>query len=194
MFTKKPAPPPPAPVKPQAAAQPSTPAPAARPSGWAAQILTADYLASGYLQPVDMPLVGFLNVSTQATVALANVQLQAVGAQATVANPNPAEATFPKSSIIAFVPRDEPGLKAAALQMPNRPERAVLYAGPYVIRAALMLVGDMPLRNFFGTGSGAYVAVTDAEITCQIPGAKFQPLTAKIMVVNKALVQLYHPA
>ena len=65
MFGKKPSAPPPAQSKPQAPAQPQPQAAAARPSGWAAQALTADYLASGYLQPVDMPLAGFLNVSTQ---------------------------------------------------------------------------------------------------------------------------------
>lgn len=192
MFGKKPAPPPAKPAAP-AQPQPAAPAPAARPAGWAVQVLTADYLAQGYIPPVDMPLVGFLNVPTQATVPLSAVQLQAIAGQATVAAPTPPEATFPKVSLIAFIPRDDASLRSAALQMPNRAEKAVVYVGPFVIRAALMLTGDMPLRNFFGTGSGTFVAVTDAEITCQLPGARFQPLTAKILILNKALVQLYHP-
>ncbi len=62
MFGKKPAPTPP--QKPAAAPAPAQPA---RPAGWAVQVLTADYLISGYLQPVDMPLVGSLNVPTQPT-------------------------------------------------------------------------------------------------------------------------------
>ncbi len=185
MFGKKPSAPPPAQPQPQAAA---------RPSGWAAQALTADYLASGYLQPVDMPLAGFLNVSTQATITLTGVQLQAIGAQASIVNPVPAEITIPKTALIAFIPRDEPGMRSATQQMPNRPAPAVIYAGPYLIRAAFMLPGDMPLRNFFGTAGGTLVAVTQAEITCQVPGAKFTPLKAQIVVLNKALVQMYHPA
>jgi len=227
MFGKKPSAPPPAQSKPQAPAQPQ-PQAAARPSGWAAQALTADYLASGYLQPVDMPLAGFLNVSTQATITLTGVQLQAVGAQAAIVNPAPAEITIPKTALIAFIPRDEPGMRSATQQMPNRPAPAeitipktaliafiprdepgmrsatqqmpnrpapaVIYAGPYLIRAAFMLPGDMPLRNFFGTAGGTLVAVTQAEITCQVPGAKFTPLKAQIVVLNKALVQMYHPA
>ena len=193
MFGKKPSAPPPAQSKPQAPAQPQ-PQAAARPSGWAAQALTADYLASGYLQPVDMPLAGFRNVSTQATITLTGVQLQAVGAQAAIVNPAPAEITIPKTALIAFIPRDEPGMRSATQQMPNRPTPAVIYAGPYLIRAAFMLPGDMPLRNFFGTAGGTLVAVTQAEITCQVPGAKFTPLKAQIVVLNKALVQMYHPA
>jgi len=193
MFGKKPSAPPPAQSKPQAPTQPQ-PQAAARPSGWAAQALTADYLASGYLQPVDMPLAGFLNVSTQATITLTGVQLQAVGAQAAIVNPAPAEITIPKTALIAFIPRDEPGMRSATQQMPNRPAPAVIYAGPYLIRAAFMLPGDMPLRNFFGTAGGTLVAVTQAEITCQVPGAKFTPLKAQIVVLNKALVQMYHPA
>ena len=188
MFGKKPAPPPVAQPKPQAPSQP------AKPSGWAAQVLTADYIASGYMPPVpDMPLVGFLNIPTQPTLVLTNAQLQALGPQAVIANATPSEITIPKASLIAFIPRDEAGMRSAAMQMPQRAERAVVYAGPYLIRAALMLVGDLPLRNFFGTGGGSLVAVTDAEVTCQVPGAQFTPLKAPLLILNKALVQLYHP-
>jgi len=191
MFGKKPAPPPPAQLKPQGTPQPQAP----RPAGWAVQALTADYLANGYLAPVmDMPLVGFLNISTQSTLALSSVQLQALGSQATLANGSPAEITIPKASLVALLPRDEAALRSAAMQMPQRAERAVIYAGPYLLRAAFMLVGDMPLRNFFGTGGGSLVAVTDAEVICQLPGAQFAPLKAPILILNKALVQLYHPA
>jgi len=193
MFGKKPSAPPPAQTKPHMPAQPQA-QPVARASGWAAQALTADYLASGYLQPVDMPLAGFLNMSNQATVTLLGAQVQALGAQAAVVNPAPAEITIPKTSLIAFIPRDEPGMRSATQQMPNRPAPAVVYAGPYLIRATFMLAGDTPLRNFFGVVGGALVAVTNAEITCQLPGARFAPLAAKIMVLNKTLVQMYHPA
>lgn len=187
MFGKKPAPLSPAQPKPQVPPQP------AKLSGWAAQAITADYVASGYIAPVlDMPLVGFLNISTQPTLVLSSTQLQAIGAQATIANGTPAEITIPKASLIAFIPRDEAGMRSAAMQMPQRAERAVIYAGPYLIRAALRLAGDMPLRNFFGAGGGSLVALTEAEVACQLPGAPFTPLKAPILILNKALVQLYH--
>jgi len=191
MFSKKTAAPPPAQPKPQA---PPTPQPP-RPSGWLVQALTADYFASGYIPPVpDTPLVGYLNNPAQLTIVLANAQLQALGPQVVVVSATPAEITIPKASLIAFIPRDEAGMRSAAMQMPNRAERAVVYAGPYLLRAVFMLAGDMPLRNFFGTGGGSLVAVTEAEVACQTPGAKFAPLKAPILLLNKAQVQLYHPA
>jgi hypothetical protein len=191
MFGKKPAAPPPAQPKPQAPPAPQPP----RPSGWLVQALTADYVVSGYMPPVpDMPLVGHLNNPAQPTLVLANAQLQALGPQAAVLSAAPTEVTLPKVSLIALIPRDEAGMRSAAMQMPNRAERVILYAGPYVLRAAFMLAGEMPLRNFFGAGGGTLVAVTEAEVACQTPGAKFAPLKAPILVLNKAQVQLYHPA
>jgi hypothetical protein len=41
------------------------------------QVLTAGYITGGYLQPVDMPLVGSLNVPTQPTLTLTQAQLRA---------------------------------------------------------------------------------------------------------------------
>ncbi len=191
MFGKKPATPPPAQPKPQAPPAPQPP----RPTGWPVQILTPDYVASGYIAPVmDTPLVGFLNNPALPAIVLANAQLQALGPQAVIASATPAEVTIPKASLIAFIPRDEAGMRSAAMQMPNRAERAIIYAGPYLLRAAFMLAGEMLLRNLFGTGGGSLVAVTEAEVACQTPGAKFAPLKAPILVLNKAQVQLYHPA
>src|SRR5574341_1062037 len=123
---------------------------------------------------MDTPLVGFLNNPALPAIVLANAQLQALGPQAVIASATPAQVTIPKASLIAFIPRDE--------------------AGPYLLRAAFMLAGEMPLRNLFGTGGGSLVAVTEAEVACQTPGAKFAPLKAPILVLNKAQVQLYHPA
>ena len=194
MFTKKPSPPPAAPARPTAPAAAPQPA-GPRPAGWPMQVLTLDYFITGYLAPVEMPLAGFLNVPTQATVTLTGAQVQALGPQAAVANASPAEVTLPKSSIVAFIPRDEAGMRAAALQMPNVPQRAVMYAGPFVISAAFMLAGEMPVRNLFSAGAGgSMLAVTQAQVACQIPGTRFAPLPAQILIVNKALVQLYHPA
>jgi hypothetical protein len=191
MFGKKPAAPPPAQPKPQA---PPAPQPS-RPSGWLVQALTADYVVSGYMPPVpDMPLVGHLNNPAQPTIVLANAQLQTLLPQAAVANAAPMEVTLPKASLIALIPRDEAGMRSAAMQMPNRAERVIIYAGPYVLRAAFMLTGEMPLRNFFGAGGGTLVAVTEAEVACPTPGAQFAPLKTPILVLNKAQVQLYHPA
>ena len=49
--------------KPAASTPPPQPA---QPTGWAMQALTTDYAVSGLLAPMDTPLVGYLNVPTQA--------------------------------------------------------------------------------------------------------------------------------
>jgi hypothetical protein len=50
------------------------------------------------------------------------------------------------------------------------------------------------LGAYFSAGGGNMFAVADAEIHCQLPGAKFPDLKAPVAVLNKAQVQLYHPA
>ncbi|GEM_PF-1757558 len=185
MFGKKPSPTPP--QKPAAA-----PAQPARPSGWAVQVLTTDYIISGYLQPVDMPLVGSLNVPTQPTLTLTQAQLRAIVGQS--ASETLPEITIPKTAIVALIPRDEASARSAVAQMPPGSQRAVIYAGPYLIRATFRLSGDMHMRILFGASSGAMLAVSDATITCLKVGSVFSEQTVPVVIVNKNSVQVYHPA
>jgi hypothetical protein len=187
MFGKKPAPPPQQkPVAAPASAQP------AHSGGWAVQVLTTDYLISGYLQPVDMPLVGSLNVPTQPTVTLTQAQLRAITGQS--ASEILPEMTIPKTAIVALIPRDEASARSAAAQMPPNSQRAVIYAGPYLIRAAFRLAGDMPMRILFGASSGTMVAVSEAVVLCLTPGSALPEQTAPVIILNKNGVQVYHPA
>jgi len=183
MFSKK-----------SASSPPQKPAPAqpARPAGWAVQVLTTDYVISGYLQPVDMPLVGSLNVPTQPTMTLMQAQLRAITGQS--ASETLPEMTIPKTAIVALIPRDEASARSAALQMPPNTQRAVIYAGPYLIRAAFRLAGDMHMRTLFGASSGTMVAASEAAILCLNPGSAFPELTAPVIILNKNSVQVYHPA
>jgi hypothetical protein len=187
MFGKKPAPAPP--QKPAAAPAPAQPA---RPTGWAVQILTDDYIISGFLQLVDMPLVGSLNVPTQPTLTLTQAQLRAnIGQSASETLP---EITIPKTAIVALIPRDEASARSAAMQMPSGSQRAAIYAGPYLIRAAFRLAGDMHMRILFGASTGAMLAVSEAAITCLKPGNGFPQQTVPVIILNKNSVQVYHPA
>jgi len=183
MFSKK-----------SASSPPQKPAPAqpARPAGWAVQVLTTDYVISGYLQPVDMPLVGSLNVPTQPTMTLMQAQLRAITGQS--ASETLPEMTIPKTAIVALIPRDETSTPSAALQMPPGSQRAVIYAGPYLIRAAFRLAGDMPLRNLFGASTGTMIAVSEVALLCLNPGNAFSEQTATVIILNKNFVQVYHPA
>ncbi len=187
MFGKKT--PPAAPPRPRpASAEPPPPA------GWLVQALTTDYVAFGQLEPTPMPLLGFLNLAAQTTITLSQTRLTALEPQALIAEAAPAEVSIVKATLIALVPGDEAGLASARAQMPARSERAVLYAGPYVLRAALAMMGDMPLRHLFNTGAGNFIVATDLEVRCQILGTAFAPLVAPVALLNKTLIQLYHPA
>jgi hypothetical protein len=186
MFGKKPAPTPtPKPSTPPAPAQP------ARPAGWAVQILTADYLIGGFLPPVDMPLVGHLNVPTQPTLTLTQAQLRPIAGQA--ASDTLPEITIPKTAIVALIPRDEASAKSAAMQMPPASQRAAIYAGPYLIRAAFRLAGDMHMRVLFGASTGTLLAVSEASVVCLKPGGALPEQSAPLLILNKAAVQAYHP-
>jgi hypothetical protein len=187
MFGKKPSPTPP--QKPAAA--PATAQPA-RLAGWAVQVLTMDYIISGYLPPVDMPLVGSLNVPTQPTLTLAQAQLRAIEAQA--ASTTLPEITVPKAAIVALIPRDEASARSAAAQMPGSSQRALIYAGPYLLRAAFRLAGDMHMRILFGASAGTMLAVSEAVITCLRSGSVFPEQTVPVVIINKNSVQAYHPA
>jgi len=186
MFGKKPSSTPP--QKPAIAPAPVQPA---RPAGWAVQVLTTDYVISGYIQPVDMPLVGSLNVPTQPTLTLTQAQLRSIEAQA--AGATLPEITVPKATIIALVPRDEASSRSAAAQMPTNSQRALIYAGPYLLRAAFRLSGDMHMRTLFGASAGIMLAVSEAAITCLKSGSVFPEQTAPVVILNKNSVQAYHP-
>lgn len=187
MFGKKPSSTPS--QKPAAA---PTSAQSIRPAGWMVQILTADCIVSGYIQPVDMPLVGSLNVPTQPALTLAQAQLHTIEAQA--ASMTLPEITVPKTAIIALIPRDEASARSAAAQMPSNSQRAVIYAGPYLLRAAFRLPGDMHMRVLFGASAGAMLAVSEAAITCLKAGSVFPEQTTPVVIINKNCVQAYHPA
>ena len=192
MFSKKPVPPPVGSSRP-AVAQP-TPAAAAAPAGWAMQILTTEYVVTGYLMPVDMPLVGWLNVPTQVTVTLNKAQVTALNPNTPLPAEIQAEVTVPKSAIVGVIPRDEKSIRAASTQMLPRLARAIIYAGPFVLRATFRLAGEMPLRNLFGGTPGDMLAVSDAEIHPVRAEANYQPQKTPALILSKSWVQLYYSA
>lgn len=190
MFNRKPAPPaqPAAPAKPAPAAASAPP-----PSGWQVLAFTTDYGVMGYLAPTDTPLVGFLNISTQPTITLTHAQLQAYQPTGLSLEKLP-EATLPKAALLALVPRDEASARSAAQQMAGQGHQAVLYIGPLVIKATVPLIGNMPLRNAFTGGAGDMMAISNAEVHCQIPGTRLPDLKTPILIINKRLTQVFYPA
>jgi hypothetical protein len=186
MFAKKPAPPPKAPV-------PQTPAqPPARPAGWAVRILTPDFVVTGYMAPIEMPLVGWLNVSTQTVLSLSQAQLRALDPHAPGAGEPLAEVTLPKASIVAVLPHDELSLRSALQQMPPNAERALICAGPYWLHGSFRLMGSTPLRNLFSATASDMLPVSDVEIRAGRADVVFQAEAVAAAVVNKRWVQVYY--
>jgi hypothetical protein len=158
------------------------------------QVLTTDYVVTGYLPPIDMPLVGWLNVPTQVTISVTKAQITTLDPRSPISNDIQSEVTLPKSSIIGLIPRDEKSLQAASTQMLPRLERAIIYAGPYVLRACFRLAGEMPLRNLFGGTPGDMLVVTDADIHSVRAEANFPAQKAPALILSKSRIHLYYPA
>jgi hypothetical protein len=192
MLAKKPVPPPVGSSRP-VAAQPA-PSAAAVPGSWLMQILTNEYVVSGYFQPIDTPLVGWINVPTQSTVTLVKAQVIALDPHTPLSTEIQREVTVPKSAIIGLIPRDEKSQRAITTQILPRQERAIIYAGPYVLRACFRLAGEMPLRNLFGGTPGDMLVVSDADIHPVRPDANFPPQKAPAVILSKSRIQVYYPA
>ena len=192
MFGKKPVPPPVGSSRP-VAGQPA-PSATAVPGGWLMQILTNDYVVAGYFQPIDMPLVGWLNVPTQSTITLVKAQVTALDPHAPQSPEFQPEVTVPKSAIIGVIPRDEKSQRAITTQILPRQERAIIYAGPFVLRACFRLAGEMPLRNLIGGTPGDMLVVSDADIHSARPDANFPPQKALSLILSKSRIQVYYPA
>jgi hypothetical protein len=192
MLGKKPVPHPVGSSRP-AAAQP-TPAAAAAPAGWLMQILTDEYVVTGYFPPIDTPLVGWVNVPTQCAVTLVKAQVTALDPHTPLSTETQPEVTVPKTAIIGIIPRDDKSQRAVATQMLPRLERAIIYAGPFVLRACFRLGGEMPLRNLFGGTPGDMLVVTDADIHPVRPDANFPPQKTPALILSKSRVHAYYPA
>ena len=192
MLGKKPVPPPPGPSKP-VAGQPAPSATAAS-NAWLMQILTNEYVVTGYFQPVDMPLVGWINVPTQSAVTLVKAQVTALDPRTPLSPEPQLEVTVPKSAIIGLIPRDEKSQRAIVTQMLPRLEQAIIYTGPFVLKACFRLGGEMPLRNLLGGTPGEMLVVSDADIRAARPDANFAPQKAPALILSKSRIQVYYRA
>jgi hypothetical protein len=156
--------------------------------------LTTDYGVMGYLAPADTPLVGFLNVATQLTFSLTAAQIQSLQPYGPANSDRIPEVVLPKAALLGVIPQDDAGRRSAAQQMAGQSLSAMVFLGPFVIKAQVPVVGNMPLRNAFAGGAGDMMALANVEVRCQIPNTRFPELKAPIMVVNKRLTQFFHPA
>ena len=171
----------------------STPAQPQQP--WAMQILTLHYLIDGSVQPNDeikILLGGGSNYyESRYVVTLTNAKVQPTGDLTTQPFFVPQWTVEHRGGLVALIPRDEACTQALSkiIQSKSLGYRAVIYAGPYVIRGTLE--SPAPTMAF---ETYAFMPIRDAQIDCQLPGARLAGFTAPLMVVNRELWQGYHPA
>lgn len=161
---------------------------------WAMQALTLNYLVDGHVQPSDeINLLlggGGRYYESRYVVTLTEARVQPTGnlnippfyaAHWTVEH---------RGGLVALIPRDEASTQALFknAQVRTVTFRAVMYVGPYVIRATLG--PPSPTLSF---ETLAFMPAKDVEIDCLLPGAQLVGFTAPWMVVNRELWQGYHP-
>lgn len=160
---------------------------------WAIQVLTPDYLVDGlYDEKQDNSTAEFF-FKSDAGDSLgreASMHLTAVRFQPTRHMTIPASSAtdwFVYSySFVAIIPRDENSTIYVAKN--NNFKNLIpadIYVGPYLIHGTI-LSRDKKLSIFRYWFS---IAVRDAEIECQLPGAKLQDLKAPFALVRTHLLQ-----
>ncbi len=154
---------------------------------WEIQILTTDYSIEGHIQPDEdifrwARQYGFTDAFECAP--LTSVQVLPTGHLTT---PPKSFATWDLAyctTIVMIIPRDQASLKAAPKDYADyrHPFRAVIYAGPYVIRATVL--SDSEDSQMLFVDHKGFVPLRDAEIDCQMPGSPLMGLKAPWLVLN----------
>lgn len=164
---------------------------------WAIQILTTEYLIDGYMDEAREGLKNwdwFFSEDVFAVDPLTSVQVQPTGHLAAPLQSFSIWHMAWRTTVVAVIPRDEAGLqvvrKASSKYTHSFP--VVLYAGPYIMRGALM--GESADLELELQGGAASLILTDVTVECQVPGTKLAALTAPWLFVNIRWVHGFSPA
>lgn len=162
-------------------------------SYWAIQVLTLDYLITGYMD-ADRDKTSFRMAGHDAgSLAVLSAQLQPSGnLDVPVRAPIPWVLVY-GDEMVALIPRDEAGNNAAIQTNGSYfkiPIPAEVFVGHYRIRGKVM-ASDPSLRVF--TINMGF-PVQDAEIDCLLPGAPLKGLKVPYLLVMSRQKQLVVPA
>ncbi len=161
---------------------------------WAIQVLTTEYVVDGYIQPEEdifrwARQYGLTDAFECAP--LTSVQILPAGQLNT---PPQSFTTWEFSyctTIVMIIPGDEASRKAAPRDYRDyrHPFRAVIYAGPYVIRATVL--SDSEETGMLFVDHKGFIPLRDAEIDCQLPGSRLTGLKVPWLVLNGGLLHGY---
>ena len=161
---------------------------------WVLQLLTLNYLIEGSMLPngeVSTLLAGGPHYyESRYVTTLTNVKVQATGNHTTQDFFAPEWTVEHRGGLVGLIPRNE-ACTQDMLKLTQGKKlvfRAVIYAGPYVIRATLEQ--PAPTHAF---ETYAFMPAKDAQIDCQLPGARLVGFRVPLMVVNRELWQGYYP-
>jgi hypothetical protein len=154
------------------------------------RIFTPDYVLGGFLAPPGQAFLGWLNNVNQRAILLTRVQAMGLVPESAVQTFSMAEATVPKSRIVALDLMDDTGRRS--IQLAPRRVSAALYAGGFFIRANLHPTGDMPIANLFNVATADFFAVSGAQIRTARAARDFGPDQAQVMLINQRWVDFYH--
>lgn len=177
MFGKKSSPP----------SQPSQP--------WAFRALTTNYLIDGTVQPngevKTLILGGPQYYERRYVVSFENARILPTASQALPEFTVPRWSLEHRWGLVALIPDNEASTEAVLESTKGRSlsYRAVMYAGPYIIRATIQ-----PPTEFHAFETYAFMPGKDAEIECLAPGTRLGKINSPWILVNREAWEGFSPA
>jgi hypothetical protein len=153
------------------------------------RLYTPAYMLIGQSESTNA-FLGWLNNPNKQTLDLFDVQGLSLDPDATLVNFSQPVVTLPKTQIegIDLVSPEA----QSSVQMPSRAELSVLYTQRFVIQANMHPSGDMSVSNLFNVAGGDFFPVSDARLHPVVPTRKLPTDHARVLVVNKHLVNFFH--
>jgi hypothetical protein len=144
---------------------------------WAVDVLTTDYLVSGYLDGDRNALAFQMMGGDFSSLILTSARIQPTGNFGAPESLSAAWTVAYGDSLVAVIPRDQASLEYAVKRNSDwkYPQPAEIYAGHYLIRGTIFSAGN-DVRTFAAFSTG--FIVQQAQISSLLPGARLTGLTA----------------
>jgi len=156
-----------------------------------ARIYTSEMILEGQMEPVG-PLLDDLNDPTKSGILLHDVQVVPLVAGSSQSSFALETATAQKSDfhlVYLSDPQDHD-----ALNLMKRTEPLIIYTSHFVIRGNLHMGGETRVRDLADGLPSLFLAVSAVTIYPLFQPAITIPKSYSLLLINKTLVRLYHPA
>ena len=154
------------------------------------RVITTSYLFSGMAESNDA-FLGWLNNPNKPCIDLEDVEGFPLDPTADLRSFWHAAITIPKPGVVAFDLVSAEG--AAAVQVAERRETVVVYAGRLVIEGFVHPPGDMPVSHLLNVVGGFFFPVSLAKVHPMTPTRPLPADFSPMMILNRNHVDFYHP-